>query len=76
MKKIKMTRIKVYVDGEFTSFELLYPFKNHCEALDEIKKEYPQFKQSNVILIAETVEEDLEKPSEWYETCLRCGSIR
>lgn len=74
--KIKMTRIKVYVNGEFTSFELLYPFKNHCEALDEIKKEYPQFKQSNVILIAETVEEDLDKPTEWFNVCMRCGSIR
>lgn len=74
--KIKMTRIKVYVNGEFTSFELLYPFKNHCEALDEIKKEYPQFKQSNVILIAETVEEDLDKPTEWFNVCMRCGNIR
>lgn len=73
---MKMTRIKVYVDGEFTSFELLYPFKNHCEALEAIIKEYPQFKQSNVILVAETVEEDMNNPSEWFNACMRCGCVR
>lgn len=53
MKRIKMTRIKVYKDSEYLT-EFITPLESHSEALSWYRKIHPEFEKC--VLIAETVD--------------------
>lgn len=72
-KKMLYTRIKSYLNGEFTGCEHLYFGNNHVKALNRFRKEYPEHK--DCILIAETIESENLKYKEYFQACLNSGCV-
>lgn len=69
---MKLTRVKAYINGNFSGFEMVYFTENQAEALQRFRKEFPNMQ--NYILVAETLE--TEKDSDFIDLCYRCGSFR
>ena len=67
------TRVKSYLNGEFTNCEHLYLGTNQAEALSKFRYEYPEHK--DCILVAETYDSDEDKNKEHFKACLRCGCV-
>lgn len=73
MSKMSFTRVRSYSkDGKFTGCEHVYA-RGQVKALEWFRKDYPEHK--DCIVIAETVEEDLDNPSEWFKACNNCGCV-
>ena len=73
MNRCKFTRIKSYFrDGSFTGCEHVYA-RSQGIALEMFRKEYPEHK--DCILIAETIEEDMDNQSEWFKACQKAGCV-
>lgn len=73
MFKVQFTRICSYrQNGEFTTCEHLYA-RSQSKALEWFRKDYPEHK--DCILVAETIEEDLDNPSEWFKACVNTGCV-
>ena len=70
---MKFVRIRSYQNQEFTSCEHVYAGDDHVKALERFRREYPE--HDKCILIAETVDEDIDNPSEWFQACSRCGCV-
>lgn len=67
------TRIKSYLNGEFTGCEHLYLGNDHVKSLIRFRKEYPEHK--DCILLAETIDSENPKYKDYIETCSNCGCI-
>ena len=71
---MKLTRVKAYLNGEFTTFEIVYFTDSHAEALHKFRVEFPNMNEC--ILIAETLNTENEKDNRFIETCVKCGAFR
>lgn len=74
MNVFNLIRIKSYYrNGQFTGCEHVYFASNQAKALERFIKEYPE--HSECIRIAETVQEDLDNPSDWLKAVSNCGCL-
>lgn len=69
---MKLSRVKAYLNGKFTTFEMIYLTDSHSEALHRFRTEFPNMNEC--ILICETL--DSERDKEFIYTCVKCGNIR